>query len=304
MAPSIDMPPRRQDFSRILMKSQLCVDPPKLPSVDLSGQTAIITGGTSGLGLEAGRQYLQRNLARLIIACRSANKGEAAAAKLRLEFPKATIDVWNLEMTSYDSIQAFAAKAYKELDQLNIVVLNAGIMQKGFKIVLSTGHEQVVQVNYLSTLLLAILLLPALKRKVGPGHPGRLSIVNSGTALGATFSQCQERPLLPAFDSVRKFKWDPSARYIDSKLLGHLGMAKLKDSVSPDDVVVNLVDPGLTKGTGLYREANGFADAIFLGMTSMIGRSVPTAASTYLDATVVKGKESHGCFIFDWAIHP
>lgn len=37
-------------------------------------------------------------------------------------------------------------------------------------------------------------------------------------------------------------------------------------------------------------------------MNSIMGRSVKAGASTYLDAAVVRGKESHGCFLMDWEL--
>jgi NAD(P)-dependent dehydrogenase (short-subunit alcohol dehydrogenase family) len=91
-------------------------------------------------------------------------------------------------MESYDSIQAFARRADAELSSLDIAILNAGMQAADFNIIPSTGHEKLIQVNYLSTMLLGILLLPLLKAN-SPLGPGRLTIINSGTARGATISE-------------------------------------------------------------------------------------------------------------------
>lgn len=83
-------------------------------------------------------------------------------------------------MTSYESIQAFAARAESELTRLDISILNAGMTAVDHKLVTGTGHERVIQVNYLSTFLLAILMLPIAKDKAFGGRPGRMTIVGSG----------------------------------------------------------------------------------------------------------------------------
>jgi len=51
-------------------------------------------------------------------------------------------------------------------------------------------------------------------------------------------------------------------RYSTSKLLGHMFLYKLVDYVSPDDVIVNLVDPGFVKGTELHRQSTGIVSAV------------------------------------------
>jgi len=76
----------------------------------LKGKVAIITGSNSGLGFESSRQLLTLGLSHLVLAVRSIEKGKAAASKLSLANPEATIDVWALDMESYDSIQAFVRK--------------------------------------------------------------------------------------------------------------------------------------------------------------------------------------------------
>src|SRR4051794_26079245 len=82
----------------------------------------------------------------------------------------------------------------------HFVILNAGLSQIKFRINESTGHEEVFQVNYLSTALLAMLLLPTLKEKRANGLPGRLTIVSFGLAFTATFANQDAEPLISSFD--------------------------------------------------------------------------------------------------------
>ena len=205
-------------------------------------------------------------------------------------------------MSSINSIQAFARRVETELSRLDMVVLNAGVRKLSFDSVRSTGHEETIQIDYLSTVLLIMLLLPILKSKSPPGTAGRLTIVNAALAPAAKFPNRNEVPLLPSFDDPKHF--DPIDRYNSSKVLARMFLWKLVDYVSADDVIVNLPDSGFVKGTDLTRDARGgkkVAAALFGAIT---GRSKKDGASTYLDALLNKGPESHECFITSWQTHP
>ncbi|KAL1860408.1 hypothetical protein VTK73DRAFT_7354 [Phialemonium thermophilum] len=302
---SLELKPVRDSVPMIFFKSQFLSWPKWAPKdTDLSGQTAILTGGTTGIGHECARQLLSLKLSHLILGVRSPERGEAVAVAFRKSYPDATIEVWSLEMESYDSVQAFARRVDETLKRLDIAILNAGLVAREFRKVPSTGHESTIQVNYLSTMLLAVLLLPTLKSKHAPGRPGRLTIVNSGTSLYAKFPNHKERPLLKSFDDTSILPWDMEERYWSSKLIGQLFLIKLFPYVDPDDVIVNMVDPGLVRGTGLHRDFDGLLGRILTFVKALSGRSLAAGASTYIDAAVLRGKESHGCSFQDWKIFP
>ncbi|KAI0123378.1 hypothetical protein BJ170DRAFT_641605 [Xylariales sp. AK1849] len=207
-------------------------------------------------------------------------------------------------MESYNSIQTFARRA-AELPRLDIAILNAGIQLLDFEVIPKTGHEKLLQVNYLSTMLLALLLLPVLKVKSPSGEPGRLTIISSGTARGAQILGPEDSPILPLLDD-RSRPWNPITRYSITKLLGHLFLIKLTKYVNAEDVVVNLADPGLVKDTNLVggKSAPILNASFFYCVKALLGRTLSVGASTYIDATVLKGKESHGCYVADWKISP
>ncbi|KAI8716462.1 hypothetical protein NCS52_00940100 [Fusarium sp. LHS14.1] len=300
MTASSDLPMLSQSLMGLFFASQRekAHFPPK--DTDLSGQTAIISGANGGLGLQCARMLLELKVSHVIIASRSLQRGETAAESLRKEHPSASVDVWQLDMISYQSIQDFASRC-ATLSRIDLVILNAGITKQNFDLS-GTGHEEVFQVNYLSTVLLAILLLPILKDKAPVGRPGRLTIVSSGLSMHAKFPESKASPIIPAFDDKNTF--DGAERYNTAKFLLHLWIYKLVECVRPDDVVVNLVDPGFCKGTNLQRDIHGVAKAFLLGMKSMVGRPIDAGASTYIDAAVIKGKETHGSFLMDWRIYP
>ncbi|KPA35891.1 ww oxidoreductase [Fusarium langsethiae] len=278
--------------ARLLITSQF--SKPQLPptSLDLSGQTAIVTGANNGIGLACAKLLLQQGLSHLIIAVRSEAKGHEAVQQLRQITSDAKIEVWRLDMGSYISIDAFV-KRCETLHRLDYAILNAGMGNATLQINESTGHEETMQVNFLSTMYLSVLLLPLLKKKSLSSKPGRLTVVNSGTAMHCELPEAKSDPLIPAFDFKATF--DGMSHYAKSKLLGQLFIDKLARHVDSKDVIINCVDPGLTKDTGLMDKAPIVIKVFMTIMTKLLGRTQEQAASTYIDAAIVKGEETHGC---------
>lgn len=269
--------------------------------VQLNGQVAVVTGSSSGLGFEASRQLLQLGLSHLVLAVRSQEKGEAAAKTLGNEFPDAALSVWLLELESYKSIQAFVDRC-KTLPRIDIVILNAGLQKPSYITVAETGHETMMQVNYLSTILLAILLLPVLKSNKASSatRPPVISLVGSDLA----YSVVMERkdPILKQLDNPTTYS--QLSVYSKAKLLLLLSVIKLSEFVDCKEVLVNVTNPGMTKDTQMFRESPWVVQQIFGAMNAMLGRSVQVAASNYVYSTVVLGKESHGAFTSDWGFKP
>lgn len=132
------------------------------PTQQFTSQTVIITGSNTGIGLEAARHIVRLNAARVILAVRSPSKGEAAARSIAESTGRDGIcEVWELDMASYASIQAFS-KRVAGLDRLDAVILNASIFKTVYEDV--AGTESSVAVNIIGTFLLAFGLLPTLRR--------------------------------------------------------------------------------------------------------------------------------------------
>lgn len=299
---SKDMDPLPSNFFPVFVQNQFRTEieiPPKdtFPSADQ--KCAIVTGSNVGLGLESARQLLVLGLSHLILAVRSLEKGENAATKLR-QNSDAKIEVWSLDMESYKSIQEFVTRCDKELLRIDFVILNAGLSPLNFEISKQTGHEKTIQVNHLSTALLATILLPVLKKKRPTvDEPSRLTVVNSVMANLCSFPNRQSRPVLQSFDDTNIVPWNPMERYGVSKPLCQLFLVQLADNVSPDDVIINMVEPGLTKGTSLGRDAKGAIGIAMKGFNALCARPLQKGAATYVDAVLRHGKESHGCFIMN-----
>jgi NAD(P)-dependent dehydrogenase (short-subunit alcohol dehydrogenase family) len=226
-------------FSGIFWK-QVFHRVPKIPlHIDLHDKVAVVTGSSSGLGLECARQLLQLRLKHLILAVRSQSKGHSAISVLQLEFPKAHIEVWILDMESYESVQDFAARC-ETLDRLDVVILNAGCGKMHFsRCGGDNGREVTLQVNYLATILLTILLIPILKVKAAAVErpertsrcPGRLTIVGSDMAFWVKIGECSEN-MFDAMNSPQAY--DGMKQYSKTKLLLPMFVSKLVEVVSAD----------------------------------------------------------------------
>lgn len=278
-----------------MLKRQIFTRPPLITrnDADLDGKTAIITGSNSGLGLECARQLLDLGLSRLILAVRNESKGEAALRDLMGgRTTKHVIEVWKVDVSSYESIMSFVERT-KALDRLDIVVLNAAVFKLNANWDPVTAYEETIQVNYLGMALLAIQLLPIIQGKNSPQEPGRIVIVSSDSSAFPAFRERSSRPLLGAFKESKRF--DGLERYGVSKLLGQMFLAELARRVPPSVAVVNAANPGFCR-SNLHHEykiynPTGLIVRIF---GRLIGYSSSVGARPLTDAAVNHGPDSHG----------
>jgi NAD(P)-dependent dehydrogenase (short-subunit alcohol dehydrogenase family) len=201
-------------FLTTFLYSQLFVTP-QLPNHDFSNQTIIVTGSNTGLGCEAAKHFLALHCATLVIAVRNTSKGESAKKSLLDTLPNVTssqIQVWPLDLSSSTSVRAFAHRASAELERVDVLVENAGIDAQKFKLS-EDGSETTLQTNVISTCLLAVLMLPKM-RKTGEKFKTRphLEIVTSDTHYVAGFKERNaEGKILKALNDEQRF--NQSDRY-------------------------------------------------------------------------------------------
>ena len=104
------------------------------PTTKHTGQTIIVTGSNVGLGLEAARHFTRLDAEKVILAVRNLEKGEAAKRSIEETTDrKNVVEVWQLDLASYESVKQFAKKA-NQLKRLDAIVENAGIATPDFKI--------------------------------------------------------------------------------------------------------------------------------------------------------------------------
>lgn len=109
------------------VRSQLFITP-KYPTTSFEGQTVIVTGSNVGLGREAARHIARLGASKLILAVRNLEAGDKAKKDIETStrIKSDIIEVWKLDLASYDSVKAFAARA-AELPQIDVLLENAGV---------------------------------------------------------------------------------------------------------------------------------------------------------------------------------
>jgi retinol dehydrogenase-12 len=277
------------------LKSQLFYTPQDPSKISFAGKTVIVTGANTGLGLEATRHFVRAGANTVIIACRTLSKGEAAKKDIeKTEKRTGVLQVWELDLSSFDSVKAFA-KRCETLPRLDVCVENAGIASGKFT--RAEGHEAHITVNVISTFMLALLLLPTMRRSAAKtGTRPFLTIVTSEVHHWTTLPQKKSPNIFAALDDEKTA--DMMDRYNVSKLLEILALRHLTRSVIKDrfkyPVVINCVTPGLCKSE-LVRDM-GMAPVVF---KKLLGRTVEVGSRTLVNAAGMVGEESTGEYIAD-----
>ncbi|PGH26386.1 hypothetical protein AJ80_01884 [Polytolypa hystricis UAMH7299] len=287
-------------FARFL-RSQLFVKLPH-PTTKFTGQTIIVTGSNSGLGLEAAQHFVRLGAAKVILAVRTVSKGHAAVESITstTQCEGGVLEVWHLDLESYTSVQEFAKKAMG-LDQLDIVVANAGMYK--FEFSMAEKDEKTITVNVINTLLLGLLLLPKLRETS--------VVLNKKTILTFTGSFTYEMTKFPERKNKKIIEYlaksemaDMDERYFVSKLIQLLLVRELADEVTKFEssgkagrVIVSTPNPGAVD-TSIMREAGSLFQIYLSIMKVLWFRSAEEGSRTLLHAAQA-GEESHGQYLDD-----
>lgn len=130
-----------------------------IPSLD--GKIIIVTGGNSGLGFQSVKAYAEKG-AKVIMACRSAEKGSIAKFSILRSLPNAAIELMELDLMSLNSIRNFANNFKAKYKTLDILLNNAGIMMTPYNLTVD-GIESQQATNHFGHFALTALLLDVLK---------------------------------------------------------------------------------------------------------------------------------------------
>jgi NAD(P)-dependent dehydrogenase (short-subunit alcohol dehydrogenase family) len=139
------------------------------------GRVAVITGATSGIGMEAALALAGAG-ANVVLTGRDDAKGEAALKRIRAQYPRATVRYTHLDLASLASVSAFAEQFSREHSALDLLINNAGVMVPPTRFTTRDGFELQFGTNYLGHFALTHHLLPALRA----GKQPRVVNVSSG----------------------------------------------------------------------------------------------------------------------------
>jgi NAD(P)-dependent dehydrogenase (short-subunit alcohol dehydrogenase family) len=134
---------------------------------DQSGRLAVITGANSGIGFETAKALAAAG-AEVVLATRSAEKGEAAAAEVRAAAPAAVVTREPLDLASLASVAAFAERRRRDGRAIDLLVNNAGIMAIPRRRLTADGFEMQLGTNFLGHFALTAQLLDLLRAAPAP----------------------------------------------------------------------------------------------------------------------------------------
>ena len=197
----------------------------------LDGKTVIITGANTGIGLETAVDLAKRN-ARVILACRSVERGEKAAVEVRKRSSNDNIVFRQLDLASLESVRKFAGKILEEEPRIDILINNAGVMALPERKLTNDGFEMQFGTNHLGHFLLTNLLLDRIKE----APSARIVNVSSRAYLRGDLD----------FDNLNcERSYSPWVAYGTSKLANILFTRSLAKRLERTSVTANALHPGM-----------------------------------------------------------
>ena len=201
---------------------------------DQSGRLALITGASSGLGLETARALVLRG-ATVVLGCRSRQRSEQARTSLLADAAGGAIDLLDLDLADLASVRAAARELADRYGRLDLLINNAGVMGMPRSLT-SDGFEMQFGVNHLGHYALTMALLPLLRARPA----SRVVTVTSGAQYFGRI----------AFDDLQgERRYDRWAAYGQSKLANVMFALELQQQLlaAGADVLSLAAHPGIAR---------------------------------------------------------
>ncbi len=210
-------------------------------------KTALITGGSAGIGKETAKELARLGFD-IIIAARDAAKGESVVSEIRAECPQAKVEFISLDLTDFPSVKDFASSVRSRWHCLDLLILNAGLFTPKLKLS-ESGHEFMFATTHLGHFLLTHELLPLMKTS----NDGRIVVTSSvAHKLGSLINFLDfENP-----SSNSTLLLVPFINYGRSKLCNLLFVRALASRLAGTTIKVNAFHPGAVKSE-IWRSTPG-----------------------------------------------
>jgi retinol dehydrogenase-12 len=213
-----------------------------MSSWSVRGKTCLVTGASSGIGLETARGLAAEG-ATVWIVVRSEDKGRAAIDEIKKTVPDAKLELVLCDFSSLASIRACGAELRERLSSLHVLVNNAGAVYMARETSVD-GFEMTFAVNHLGYFAFTRELLPLLEK----GAPARIVNVSSDAHRGSSFD----------FEDPQSEKgYTGFVVYQRSKLANIYFTYELAERLADKGITVNCLHPGVI-ATGFGRNQPGF----------------------------------------------
>ena len=263
---------------------------------NLTGYETIVTGASSGIGVETVRALAKAG-ARVLIGARDLVKAEEVAQEIRESTGNDKLEVDKLELDSFASVDAFVQRFLAKKRPLHILINNAGIMATPLAYTVD-GFESQFGTNHMGHFALTIGLLPALKD--GFKQSGRHSRVVNVSSLAHVRGDVE-------FDDInfKTREYEPFVAYGQSKTANILFSVSLTKHHSHEGIYSNALMPGAIH-TGLQKYmtkelklARGWIDEDGQIKPNPSWKSIEAGAATTVWAAVASELEGVGGKYFD-----
>lgn len=196
----------------------------------MKNKIALITGATSGIGKETAKALAKEGM-KLVLPVRNLSKGEALREEIHTLTGNGSVELFQCDLSSMDSIRSFVRDYNENYDRLDVLVNNAGVWEMK-RSESKDGIENTFAINHLAPFLLTNLLLDKLKASA----PARIVTVSS---MAHTTGKIN-------FDDIEgKRRWSWMGSYAQSKLANLFFTRHLAKELEGTGVVANCLHPGV-----------------------------------------------------------
>lgn len=260
----------------------------------LVGKTAVVTGGSKGIGYEISLGLAARGC-KVIIGCRTTSNRIIEEMQKITNNPNITIK--HLDLLSIDSVRNFAKDLNSNEKCIDILINNAGI-SKAHAAKTPDGLNPLMQANYFGHFLLTHLLIDLIKKSPG----GRIIFVSS---VFAYFNNLTVENLNSFYNSATSTWLTDLNLYGNSKACQIIAAVMLSEKLKLTNISVNAVHPGFVY-TALFDDVfrNPNVNKMFLfcfySITYQLSKTTQQGAQPILKLAISKYyRNFHGCFIWD-----
>lgn len=255
----------------------------------LSGKVIVVTGVSSGIGIETVRA-LAATGARLFLTARDPIKAKHALGDI---FDASRMELVQMDQSSLASVRTAANAILAKTNQITILVNNAGVMAIQERTLTELGHEMQFATNHLSHFLFFNLLKPALQAGSTPDFASRVVVVSAAAHRVGTLNEADNY-------HYQKGGYTPWGAYAQSKNANNYMANEIERRYGSRGLHANSLHPGLI-ATGLLQHlpSGEVAGMMQNEMMLKLQKSTEQGAATTVWAALSKDLEGKGGLYLD-----